>query len=389
MVNKYLHIVSLDVPYPVDYGGVFDLFYKLKALHEAGVNIVLHCFEYGRGQQPILEKYCAEVHYYPRKQGLAGFNGRLPYMVASRQHPRLLHRLLKDDYPVLMEGMHCTYYLHTGQLPRARCFVRLHNVEYQYYKHLANTTTSPFKKLYYQTESKLLHNYEKGLANKADFWAVTQKDAMVYQEEFGYQSIDFLPLYLPEYTPQWNGERGSYCLYHGNLSVAENEKAGMWLLENVFDTVELPLVIAGKQPSKALEKMAHRQNHTCLVANPSEADMLELIRKAQVNILPAFNDTGIKLKLINALYHGRHCLANNAGVDGSGLNHCCTIANSTAAMRRAVSDLFDRPFTYYDFEERSQRLKHLFNNANNAQQMVRWIFGGAPTRPGGSTVGVV
>ena len=52
LAEKHLHIVCLDVPYPVDYGGVFDLFYKIKALSEAGVKIHLHCFEYGRGQQP-------------------------------------------------------------------------------------------------------------------------------------------------------------------------------------------------------------------------------------------------------------------------------------------------------------------------------------------------
>ena len=33
MNNKHLHIVTLDTPWPVNYGGVVDLFYKLKALH--------------------------------------------------------------------------------------------------------------------------------------------------------------------------------------------------------------------------------------------------------------------------------------------------------------------------------------------------------------------
>jgi len=44
---KKLHIVSFDVPYPANYGGVIDVFYKLKALHSLGIEIYFHVFEYG------------------------------------------------------------------------------------------------------------------------------------------------------------------------------------------------------------------------------------------------------------------------------------------------------------------------------------------------------
>ena len=386
--EKHLNIICLDVPYPVDYGGVFDLFYKIKTLSEAGIKIHLHCFEYGRGKQETLNKYCASVSYYPRKTGLNGLSTSIPYMVQSRRHPQLIKNLLENDYPVLMEGIHCTYYLHTGQLPKHRCFVRLHNVEYEYYHQLAQTTTSPTKKLYYNLESKLLRRYEASLADKATFWSVTSKDCDVYVNTLGYKSIDFLPLYLPEYQPEWRGERGNYCLYHGNLSVPENHKAAVWLLENVFSKVEIPFVIAGKNPLSSLEALAHKYPHTCLVANPDDREIQELIKKAQVNILPSFNSTGIKLKLINALYNGRHCLVNQAGVEGSGLDHCCNIANSTLEMQKAVMALYEKPFTFYNYEYRVEKLRHLFNNANNARQMISWIFEGVETIPGGSKVGL-
>ena len=43
---KHLHVISFDVPVPANYGGVIDVYYKLKALHLQGVKIHLHCFEY-------------------------------------------------------------------------------------------------------------------------------------------------------------------------------------------------------------------------------------------------------------------------------------------------------------------------------------------------------
>jgi glycosyltransferase involved in cell wall biosynthesis len=382
MSEKHLHLVCYDVPYPVDYGGVFDLFYKLKTLSNEGVKIHLHCFEYGRGRQAELNKYCEEVHYYERLPAYKCISTTLPFIVSSRANELLLANLKKDDYPILMEGMHCTYFVHTGDLSRERCFVRLPNVEYNYYSHLAETTSSLPKKLYYRRESKLLYNYEKGLADKADFWTISQKDCDVFTNELGYSKIDNLPLYLPEYAPVWKGEKGNFCLYHGNLSVEENEYAATWLLEQVFNVVKIPLVIAGKNPSKKLEKLAHAQLHTCLVSNPSDKELEDLIRKAQVNILPSFNDTGIKLKLINALFHGRHCLLNLSAVKGSGLDDVCTIANTCSNMQKEVERLFETPYNYYNFENRMKLLKSTFDNQRNARQMIGWIFGGEPTYPG-------
>ena len=60
MKNKTLHIVSFNIPFPANYGGVIDVFYKIKALQNQGVNIILHAFEYGRQQAPELEKYCSQ-----------------------------------------------------------------------------------------------------------------------------------------------------------------------------------------------------------------------------------------------------------------------------------------------------------------------------------------
>ena len=40
--KKHLHIISFDVPFPADYGGVIDVFYKLKAFASEGVKIHLY-----------------------------------------------------------------------------------------------------------------------------------------------------------------------------------------------------------------------------------------------------------------------------------------------------------------------------------------------------------
>ena len=70
MAERHLHIITHDIPFPADFGGVIDIFYKIKSLHQNGVKIHLHCFENKRTRQIELEKYCEAVYYYERKTGL-------------------------------------------------------------------------------------------------------------------------------------------------------------------------------------------------------------------------------------------------------------------------------------------------------------------------------
>lgn len=376
-MEKHLHIIDFTVPYPADYGGVIDLFWKLPALQKAGVQIHLHCFNYGRGEQKELNKYCVSVQYYQRNTGVKGFSTSIPYIVSSRKNELLFNNLLQDDYPIFMEGVHSTYLLNDKRFKQRKKFVRIHNVEYDYYNHLAQTASSFVKKMYYLRESKLLKNYEFSMAKKATaFWGVTKKDVDVYRNELGCNNIDFLPLYLPNnWDIQIKEGIGGYCLYQADLSVDANERAAIWLLKEVFSTMELPLVIAGKNPSEKLEQLAHSFNHTCIVANPSEQEMQDMIAKAHINILPSYSNTGIKLKLLNALFNGRHCVVNDATVEGTGLEKLCHIANDATTMQHTIEQLFSQSFSNCEIGMRKELLNKIFNNDNNAAQQVEWIWG--------------
>src|SRR5205085_9523692 len=253
----------------------------------------------------------------------------------------------------LMEGVHCTSIVMDNQFATRKKFVRLHNVEYKYYGQLFHFAHNLPRKVYYWRESRLLKNYETQLAKSATaFWAVTQKDKFYYKNELGCTNIDYLPLFLPDWKIECKTGMGAFCLYHGKLSVDENEYAAKWLLTHVFNKTETPLIIAGKNPSHSLKKLANSRRNTCIVANPSEAQMQDLIAKAQVHVLPSFNRTGIKIKLLNALYNGRHCVVNSAMTDGTELNELCYIADSKAAFGEKVEQLYHRSFTSADIEAR-------------------------------------
>lgn len=377
-MNKHLHIICLNVPYPVNYGGVFDLFYKLPALQKQGVKIHLHCFKYGRQEQDILNKFCYTVHYYSRLKGLHGLSPTIPYIVKSRANKELLQVLLQDDHPILMEGIHCTYLLNDKRFNHRKCFVRLHNVEHIYYKHLYKFTRAIFKKLYFLGESILLKQYEKRIATKAIFWSVIEKDAEEYKK-LGAKEISYIPLFLPFNRVNTSAGKGAFCLYHGDLSIAENEKAATWLVKDVFNTLQIPLVIAGKNPPGRLQKLLHANKLTCLIADPNEQEMQDLVTKAHINIIPSYNITGIKLKLLNALFNGKHCLVNETTIDGTNLDDLCFIADDTSSFKTAITELYEQPFDDDEICLRQKVLDKMFDNAVNANKFIEQIWSESKT----------
>ncbi len=373
-MEKHLHIVSFDVPYPPNYGGVIPVFSLLQCLKEGGVLVHLHCFEYGRGHQPELEKYCTEVKYYPRAKGLKGFSFQLPYIVSSRINKQLRENLLKDDHPILFEGIHCSRLALDPEFDKRRTAVRLHNVEFMYYQQMYKNSSGLFKRAYYFLESRLLKRYERKVARNLKLVALANEDRMVYQRRLGATQIIYLPMVVPYAEMRSQPGLGTFCLYHGNLAVGENEKAATWLAQKVFNDLPIPLTIAGKNPGEQLKRIIKDNSNVTLIENPSDEELRELIASAQINVLPSFNSTGIKLKLLNALFNGRHCVVNAAMACATQIVTLCHIADDEDEFKSLIRSLFTEPFSENEILTRKNVLLSVYDNATNTQSLLAWIY---------------
>src|SRR5437763_14647594 len=124
--------------------------------------------------------------------------------------------------------------------------MQLNNNEIIYYRHLAKVERNFFKRSYYIIESRLLNQYQKTLPAFLSYAALSQNDVILFKQKYDLQNVFFIPCFLPwQEVSSLNGT-GSYCLYHGNLAVAENEAAAQWLIEKVFSQFDMPFIIPGK-----------------------------------------------------------------------------------------------------------------------------------------------
>ena len=100
------------------------------------------------------------------------------------------------------------------------------------------------------------------------------------------------------------------------------------------------------------------------------AEITQLTQDAQVNVLPTFQSTGIKLKLINVLYQGRWCVVNNLMVENTGLANLCSVANTAQNMKTELKRLIELPFDENNLSNRKQVLKTAFCNQTNVKILI-------------------
>jgi len=370
MTEKRLHIVSFDVPFPADYGGAIDVFYRLKALHELGIKITLHCFEYGRGQAPELEEFAEKVIYYKRRKSIWDVFSRLPFIVKTRISKELLNNLLADENPILFEGLHTTFLLNDPRFKTRNKMVRMHNIEHDYYTALADQSRG-FHRWFYQSEARKLARYETQLSHANSILAIKETDATYFKKYVKESSL--LPACSSIQSAPFAATK-PYCLFQGNLSVEENEQGLNWLIETVFlpNNLIKTLKVAGKDPSpRVIERC--KELGIDLKPNPSDAVMDALNSEARIHVFHTNQDTGIKLKLLNALRTPGAIIANDPMFLGTPFEAFCVAANSPEEYTNSIETYLETPLAKEHFESRIAFIENQFDPVKNCRVILELI----------------
>ena len=229
-----INIVSFDVPFPANYGGVIDVYHRVKSLTEIGVKVHLHCFDYGRGRPKELKEICHQVYYYNRSKNPFLLLGKSPFIISSRKNKLLLENLIKINAPIFFEGHHTCAFLNQDQLRNRTKLVRAHNIEHKYYEGLAKAEKNVLKRMFYKREARKLKKFEPQLKSASQILAISLKEQDHFRSLYG--NSTYLSAFNPLSFGEYEFNKIDYTLFHGNLSVAENEMACLYLIENVFKT---------------------------------------------------------------------------------------------------------------------------------------------------------
>jgi hypothetical protein len=143
----------------------------------------------------------------------------------------------------------------------------------------------------------------------------------------------------------------------------------------VFSKILHPVIIAGLNPPQQLIDQIKLYPHIKLKQNCSEQEMKTLIEDAQIHCLYTHQTTGLKLKLVNVLFSGRHILANTNMLTGTNLSKACRVCDTPATYISSINELFNQSFSIDDIEVRKQATLSM-SNSTKTKALIRLIESG-------------
>ena len=317
-----------------------------------------------------LKKYCKEIYYYPRNRFLKSVISKKPFIVESRSSNKLIENLNIDNAPILFEGLHTTYPLLNTVFRNRTIAIRTHNVEHVYYMGLSKSENRIDKKLFFALEARKLKAYERIVDKSNYIFTISPFEHDYFKNSFGKKAV-YLPVFHQSSAVKELSKKGKFALFHGDLRVADNVKAAGYLI-NIFKSLSYPLIIASSFRNTGILKQINNCPTITFNEISDNRELLELLANAHINVLPTFQKTGIKLKLINALFKGRHILVSPQMVEGTGLEPLCEIAYDRKEFERKVLELTTRDYTTEHINSRKKLLKD-FNVSENAKKIIKLL----------------
>ncbi|MEZ4853403.1 hypothetical protein [Flavobacterium sp.] len=368
MQQKSVNIVSFDNPYPPNYGGVIDVYFKIKALHELGFQVHLHCFA---KEIPTafddLKKITHSVYFYTINQKWYYILSKLPLSVISRNNKALVNNLLQNSYPILFEGLKTTCSIQDIRIKDRIKILRLHNLEHNYFKGIAHNESNIIKKYFYYREFLKYRNYLvwnnftaiKTLANFENEYLVKK----------GFHA-QYVPVFHGNTKVQSLSAFGKIVLYHGDLSTSDNVKSAFFLIEIFKKLPSYKLVIASGSGKQKIENKIGSSSNISFEEIQSFNDLLLLFKKAHICISWSFQKSGTKLKLLNALFNSRFSIINQNIIDDTSINKLCELALTEEDLTASIHKLMKMPYEQHHILEKQKMLLNEYNDLKNAQKLM-------------------
>ena len=225
---------------------------------------------------------------------------------------------------VLLESLFTTPYIKTIRTySKSKIILRSHNIEYIIWQRLSMKSINPAKKLYLKLLSIQLKNYELGILRKIDGIAsISNEDKNKYHELEYSVKTETIPfgLEIKNYNENNTKSRidNKLKFFHlGAMDWKPNLESASWLLNEIWPEIQkknpnAELHLAGKNMPDWLFKKKSKN-----VFNHKEVeDSSKFISDHDVMLVPLLSAGGIRVKIFEAMAHGKAIISTKIGAEG-------------------------------------------------------------------------
>ncbi|MEM6751494.1 MAG: glycosyltransferase [Cyanobacteria bacterium P01_C01_bin.38] len=378
-------LVCHDIPYPAIHGGRIDMWRRIKAFAQIGVELQLICwFDKVPQREEVAEikKYVDSTYFIPFKHDLYSTGYRLlnllryPLEVTSRlvvgkqlEHLVSQVRAFKPHL-VWLDGIHggdvASKLSHQFDIP---IVTRNHNIEHLYYQRLFSSATGTSKVKRYLSVSHL-EAYEKSLLKDSLLFYDISAEDLKFWKSHGFKNGRYLPPLMEIYQSRKQDKfdqkidvESEYdVVFLGNLYSNNNVAGIVWFLTQVLPEIRIQIpnikvLIAGAKPINKIRQLCEDTDGVDLSINPPSST--EIYNSGRVLINPVLTGSGVSIKSLEMLMTGKPIVSTPQGIAGLPLNvrQYFKIASDKQSFTAAIINLLSN---YHENHIEPKLLESLF-----------------------------
>ncbi|HMU98474.1 MAG TPA: glycosyltransferase [Chitinophagales bacterium] len=271
------------------------------------------------------------------------------YRNFSKQLDKLLQTIFANYDIIIVDHVDMFQYIPKQYFHKT--ILHQHNAEYVMWKRAAEVESNFIKKIVLFVQFYLLGKLEHTYCNQAKYILASPNDE-VELKRIGVRNKNFFETYhlgddsLLHQTPLVFDKENKNLLYIGTLTWEANIDGLIWFLDNVWQTLStenkgISLTIMGKNPDKRLLKFKQQFDN---IIFPGFIENVEpYFQNAKLFIVPLRFGSGIKVKVISAMYRGIPCVTSDIGAEGLMVENCKQImlANDVKSYINAIQTLLN------------------------------------------------
>jgi len=241
-----------------------------------------------------------------------------------------------------------------------------HNAEFVMWERLAAIETNPLKKMLIKLEAGRIKKTEKKYAENASVVFAAPND-IEELAEIGVDRAKLKPTYhlgedfLLDSPDLKFEETEEALLFVGTLTWEANIDGLVWFLDEVYPELlkkhpNIHFYIVGKKPDQRL--ISRASNYDSVELTGFVENLEPYFKKARVFVIPLRFGSGIKVKLLNAMYRGIPIVTTPIGTEGLEVDYAKDLfcSQSEKEQVKAISTLIGSKSTWEDMRDRSRNV---------------------------------
>ncbi len=334
-------LICNKFPYPPRDGGSLASYNMARGLVEAGNRVDLLAMNTSKHYSPggvlnidieglnkVRDVFIDNSVSYP------GLFFNLLFSSTPYNAGRIIHKTFKkvladmlreNEYDIIqMEGLYLASYLkEIRENTKAKIVYRAHNIEHEIWNSYCRNTKAISEKFYLGHQNKKIKNFEQEFVNRYDLLATVSKADLEKLNSMGNEKPAIVApfgMYPDEFIMAKSSSVGDsfHLQYIGALDWLPNVESLNWFIDNVWVKVKkkypgLRFSVAGRNPKGRFAKKMVRKGIDYF---GEVASSRKYLSENGVVVVPLFSGSGIRVKIIEALFMKKPVIATTFAVSG-------------------------------------------------------------------------